>query len=218
MAVRGASITIMMVDDHQMFVESVARLLAQEPDFELVGVAGTVAAAISLAEATQPNVAVVDFNLPDGTGADVAGRLRTLSPDTRVVILTGLDDERAMIAAIDAGCTGFVTKDKALSELGTAVRLAQAGEAYVPPHLLAKLLPRLGRSYRGLGADLTRREREVLNLLADGRSNPAIAAHLVISVHTVRNHVQNVLAKLGAHSKLEAVAVAAREGLLDAKR
>jgi DNA-binding NarL/FixJ family response regulator len=83
---------------------------------------------------------------------------------------------------------------------------------------LAKLLPRLGRSYRGLGADLTRREREVLNLLADGRSNPAIAAHLVISVHTVRNHVQNVLAKLGAHSKLEAVAVAAREGLLDAKR
>jgi len=217
-ATASSSITIMVVDDHQMFAESVARLLEQEPDFELVGVANTVAGAITLAEAANPLIAIVDYNLPDETGASLAKTLRAVSPGTRVLILTGLDDERALIAAIDAGCSGFVTKYKAMSELVTAVRLVDAGEAYIPSHLLANLLPRMGKSYRGLGADLTQREHEVLNLLADGVSNQAIADMLVLSVHTVRNHVQNVLAKLDAHSKLEAVAIAAREGLLNAGR
>jgi two-component system, NarL family, response regulator DevR len=204
---------IAVVDDHEMFAESIARVLATQPDLEVVGVARTSAEGAALVEATRPDVAVLDYQLPDADGAEAAARLRAVSPETRVLILTGLADERLLTAAIDAGCAGFLTKDRAVDELVRAVRLVHAGDAYVPPGMLANLLPRLGRNYRGVGTDLTPREREVLELLALGLSNQAIAERLVLSVHTVRHHVQNVLAKLGAHSKLEAVATA-REGIL----
>jgi DNA-binding NarL/FixJ family response regulator len=212
------AISIIVVDDHEMFADSISRVLSRQPDMTVAGITGTMAEALKLAESARPDVAVLDYHLPDGDGAALAARLRTLVPDTRVLMVTGMDDERVLIAAIDAGCSGFVTKDKALTELIDAVRLVHAGDAYMPPNLLARLLPRMGKTYRGIGTDLTRREREVMNLLAKGLSNQSIADQLVLSVHTIRNHVQSVLAKLHAHSKLEAVAIAAREGLLDRHR
>ena len=211
-------IRVLVLDDQQMFAESVARLLGSEDDIEVIAVAGTVAEAVELVEARRPDVAILDFQLPDGDGIDAALRIRETHPTTRILMLTGTDDERTVVAAIEAGCTGFVTKDKALSELVHAVRLTHAGEAYVAPRMLATLLPRLGSTQRGLGSDLTRREREVLDLMADGLSNQAIAEQMVLSVHTIRNHVQNLLAKLQAHSKLEAVVIATREGLLGRRR
>jgi len=207
-------ISIVLVDDHAMFAESIARLLAKEPDFVVKGVAARVDTGVALARASKPDIAIVDYQLPDGDGAELARQVLTVSPASRVLMLTGSAEPRVLIAAIDAGCAGFVTKNKAFAELANAVRLVHGGDAVIPPDLLASLLPRMGRTNRGLGFDLTSREREVLELLATGAANQAIAVQLFLSVHTVRNHVQNILVKLGAHSKLEAVAIAVREGLI----
>ena len=208
-------IRVLLVDDHEMFLDSLARVLRDEPDIEVVGRAGSCNAAVKLAESLQPGVAIVDYQLPDGDGVTTAGTLRTVSPGTRVLLLTGLSDSRLATSAIEAGCLGFLTKDKAVGELVSAVRLAHAGEAYLSPDVLAALMGRLDRSHRGLGSDLTIREQEVLQLLAAGVGNKDMAGELDLSFHTIRNHVQNVIVKLGAHSKLEAVAIAAREGLVD---
>lgn len=211
---RVATIRVLLLDDHQMFVDSVARLLAREEDIEVVGVTGTMTEAIGMAAQTRPDVVVVDYRLQDGDGVEAARRIRAASPASQILMLTGMPDPRILVEAIDAGCCGFVTKDKALDQLIHAVRLANAGESYIEPSALASLLPRLRSGHHVVGSDLTPREREVLQLMAEGLDNEAIAGRLILSVHTIRNHVQNILVKLDAHSKLEAVAVATREGLL----
>jgi DNA-binding NarL/FixJ family response regulator len=207
-------IRVLIADDHRMFAESLGRILSDEPDLEVVALVGSGDAAVTMSANIRPDVAVVDYRLPDGDGAAAARRIRAADPNVAVVMLTGLDDDRLVVAAIEAGCAAFLTKDKASSELVTAIRVAHSGEAYIAPSILAGLLRRMDRSYRGVGGDLTRREREVLDLLAQAMSNQAIAQELVVSVHTVRNHVQNILMKLSAHSKLEAVTIATREGLI----
>jgi DNA-binding NarL/FixJ family response regulator len=214
----GSPVEVVVVDDHRMFAESVARVLAAEPDLVVLGVAGTIAEGEALVRATRPSVAIVDYVLPDGDGPEAVQRLRAVHAGLQVLVLTGLSDRRALVAAVEAGASGFVTKDRALHELVGAVRVVHAGEAYVEPTMLAALLPRPGGGDRGVGRDLSTREREVLERLAQGRSTPDIARELHLSVHTVRNHVQNLLGKLGVHSKLEAVAVATREGLVDVRR
>lgn len=197
-----------------MFRQALAELLDKSDDIRVVGSAGSAAAGVSAAQELSPEVVLMDFDLPDGNGVDAAAAIRDRLPDTKVVMLTGYEDESKLLAAIEAGCSGYVVKQKAVEEVVSAVRAAHEGEAVISPSVLARLLPRLRQNKRGLGSDLTVRELEVLNLLADGRPNAAIAEALFISLHTVRNHVQNVLAKLQAHSKLEAVAIAVREGII----
>jgi DNA-binding NarL/FixJ family response regulator len=174
---------------------------------------------------TQIKVMVVDDHqlltesllmvLPDGLGTDAARFIREENPDIKIVMLTGFPDDAILVAAIEAGCSGYITKDSAVGEAISAVRAAHAGEALISPAMLARLLPKLRRDYRGVGSSLTDREREVLNLLAQGSQNSTVADQLFLSVNTVRKHVQSILSKLGAHSKLEAVAVAVREGIID---
>ncbi|MBI4730452.1 MAG: response regulator transcription factor [Acidobacteria bacterium] len=207
-------VRVMVVDDHQMFAQGLMKVLGEEPDFEVVGVASGVEEARRLARLHHPDVILMDFDLPDGDGAKATELIRAERPETRVVMLTSFTDEAVLVAAIEAGCSGYVTKHKAVEEVARAVRAADAGEALISPSMLARLLPKLRRSYRGLGSDLTPREIELLRLLAEGLANRAIAERLLISLHTVRNHVQNILTKLQAHSKLEAVAVAVREGVI----
>lgn len=208
-------IRVVVVDDHEMFAESVARSLDRAPDIEVVAIAGTCASGAAIVRLHQPDVAVVDFQLPDGNGADLTTAILGISPNTRVIVLTGSIDEQLVLTALDAGAAGFLTKEKAVRELVLAVRSVQQGQAYVSPANLAGLLPRLRPSTAPtIGSQLTPREREVLQLLVDGTSNDGIAKQLVLSKHTVRNHVQNVLAKLSAHSKLEAVAIAVRERIV----
>src|SRR5262249_14798065 len=122
--------------------------------------------------------------------------------------------EGLLLAAVEAGAAGFVTKSGSIDEVTAAIRAAAAGEAVVAPAMLSRLLRRVVRNEHGIGADLTTREREILGLLAEGVSNAAIADRLPVSVYTVRNHVANLSTKLGAHSKLEALSIAVREGLL----
>jgi DNA-binding NarL/FixJ family response regulator len=215
---RAGSMKVLVVDDHRMFAESLVRLLSDEADIVVSGIAGTVAEAREAARADPPDVVVLDYRLPDGDGARAAELIRHESPDASMVVLTGYSDEEALLAAIEAGCSSFVTKDKAADELVAAVRAAYAGESVISPGMLGRVLPRLRHDSEAGKPALTPRELEVLGLLAEGLSNAAVAERLVVSVNTVRNHVQNVLTKLGAHSKLEAVTLASRRGLVPLPR
>jgi DNA-binding NarL/FixJ family response regulator len=212
--VRDRPIRVLIIDDHEMFAESVARQLSAEHDLDIIASAGSVSSGVREAEKTRPDVAIVDYLLPDGDGVGATRAILAVSPDTRVLMVTGADD-RLVMSAIDAGCSGFLTKCAATAELVSAVRTLAAGEAYIPSALLGTVLSRFGPAERGLGTDVTRREREVLVLLATGASTTSVADQLFVSVNTVRNHVQRILFKLGAHSKLEGVAIAVREGVIE---
>ena len=208
-------IGVLIVDDHRVFAESLARLLADEEDIQVLGTANSGSDGLTLAAELGPRVVLVDYEMPDIDGISVAAQLKTASPETMVVMLTGSTDDRVLTQAIEAGCSGFLTKDRGASEVAEAVRRAAVGEALISPEMLARLLPKLTRTQRSVGDDLTDRERDVLGYLVRGMTNRAIADELYLSVNTVRNYVQSLLTKLGAHSKLEAVSRAVREGVID---
>jgi DNA-binding NarL/FixJ family response regulator len=206
---------VVIIDDHRMFAESLARLVSEEADITVLGIVDDATRALDAVAELQPNVVLLDYQMPGRDGVAVAADIKRDNPQIMVVMLTGSVDDRVLLAAIDAGCSGFLTKDRAATEVTSAVRAAAAGEALISPAQLARLLPRLSRTHRAVGADLTDRERELLRHLAAGASNRAIASDLHLSVNTIRNYVQSIISKLGAHSKLEAVATAVREGIID---
>ncbi|MGI8524146.1 MAG: response regulator [Nocardioides sp.] len=207
-------VRVLIVDDHDVLASSLALVLDQEPDLVTVGVANTLAQARELLSTAGPDVLLLDHRMPDGDGVDAIPDLLALRPSVKVVVLTASAAEHVRVNAIEAGATGFVSKTRSISEVTAAVRAASAGESVISPELLARLLPRLQRGGSAGATELTEREREVLSLVADGLSNAAIADSLTVSVHTVRNHIANLSSKLGAHSKLEALSIALRQGLL----
>lgn len=212
---RLSAVRVLVVDDHRMFAESLVRLFSDEDDLDVVGVAASAREALELTTELQPDVVVLDYKLPDLDGAATVEVLRNASKNTEIVMLTGYADDSALATALQAGCSGFVTKDKAAEELLNTVRAVATGRAAIPTELLKSMVPRIAGARTPLvGADLTAREREVLELLAFGLSTDAICDQLCVSRNTVRNHTQNVIRKLGAHSKLEAVAIATRAGLV----
>lgn len=204
---------VLIVDDHEVLASSLSLVLDQEDGLSIVGVAGTLQRARLLMATTNPDVVLLDHRLPDGDGVAAIGELRDLAPGAAIVVLTASAADHVLVAAIEGGAAGFVSKTSSLQEVTSAVRAAADGESVISPGLLARLLPRLQRRSAS-DRDLTHREREVLGLLAEGMSNAAIAERLTISVHTVRNHIANLSAKLGAHSKLEALSIAVRDGLI----
>lgn len=220
------SIRVLVVDDQRLFVESMRMLLELEDDFDVVGEALDGDTAIERARSARPDVLVVDLRMPGLSGIEVTRRMKTDLPDVRVVILTAEDADAELTAAVEAGVDGYLLKSCAMQDLVGTIRRVVAGETVIPPSQLKSLLRSLtDRRQRQdmspgeyLGSFLTPREREVLRLLAAGRSNEAIAAELFISQNTVRTHVQNILSKLNVHSKLEAVAFALRHGLVDVDR
>jgi DNA-binding NarL/FixJ family response regulator len=207
-------IRVLIVDDHEILTSSLALVLDGQPGVTTVGVAGTLARAKAMMATTAPDVVLLDHRLPDGDGVAAIKDLRAIRPSAGIVILTASAADHVLVAAIEAGAAGFVSKTRGLSEVTAAVRAAASGESVISPEMLARLLPRLQRGGSASRGELTEREREVLSLLADGLSNAAIADKLTVSVHTVRNHISNLSAKLGAHSKLEALSIAVRDGLL----
>jgi DNA-binding NarL/FixJ family response regulator len=209
----GEGVRVVIVDDHAVFAQALESALQAIPGIVGAGVAYSLAAGLDLVARAQPDVAVVDYRLPDGTGSDLIRGSRTAAADLRVVVLTASADEAAFLDSLEAGCAGYVTKDRPLEEVVSAVEAAAAGELAVSPSMLGRVLPRLHREAIE-GSPLTAREREILALVAEGHANKTIATKLGLRLNTVRNHVQRVLTKLGAHSKLEAVAVATRQGLL----
>lgn len=215
-AVHGG-VRVLLVDDHHMVATGLAAALSDEQGIEVVGVAPTLAEGVAMSRDLAPDVVVLDYRLPDGDGVEGTRRLRALADPPQVVVLTAAADDRVLRDALAAGCCGFLTKGATLDELDRAVRAAAAGEAVFSSDVIARLA-RLSRGEVRPEETLSPRELGVLRAMATGASAGEIARDLRLSEHTVRNHVRNVLAKLGAHTKTEAVVTAARAGLIDLDR
>ena len=207
-------IRILVVDDHEIFAHSLVRLLESRADLKVVGTAASVSEATAAAVGYEPDVVLMDFELPDGDGAQATEQIKALTPAVKVIMLTVRNDDQSLVRAIESGCSGFVRKDDAVDSLLEAIVAAHEGETIAAPSDLTPLLRQLRPTHRGLGSDLTPRELEILRLSASGLVNKQIAERLGLRLNTVRNHVQNVLSKMQAHSKLEAVATAVREGIV----
>ena len=207
-------VRILIVEDHRMFAEALVRALARAPGLSVIGAVTSAAEARRAVRMTQPDVVLLDQQLPDGTGTQVAGAIRAGHAGVRIVLLTGTHDDALVREAAAAGCSGFVLKSQSVDELVEVVGRAAQGETLVPRTVPRELTARINRTVRRNALGLSAREVEVLQLIAGGASNAGIAEQLNVSLHTVRNHVQSVIRKCGAHSKLEAVAIALREGVI----
>ncbi len=208
------SLRVIVVDDHRMFADSLVRLLREEADFDVLDACVDTASALESIVEKEPDVALVDYQLPDGNGVDLTRALLARVPHLRVVMLTGQSDDGLLLRAIEAGVSGFLTKDQAASVLTDSLRQVARGESLMAPEELRRVLRRVARSPVPSRELLSERERDVLRLMAAGLTTKMVAERLFLSVNTVRNYSQSVLTKLGAHSKLEAVAIATREGIL----
>jgi DNA-binding NarL/FixJ family response regulator len=207
---------VLVVDDHKLFAQALAAVLEHDAELSVAALASSLGEALEFLERESADVILLDYRLPDTNGVDATLAIKQIAPDSAVVMVTAVEDERVLLAALEAGCAGFVTKTADLTDVRDAVRRAASGEASITPSLLTRLLGRMAQQRTGaVGADLTARENEVLRMIGAGMTNGEIAERLFLSVNTVRNHVQSVLNKLGAHSKLEAAAIATREGLID---
>jgi DNA-binding NarL/FixJ family response regulator len=215
-------IRVLLVDDHQLLTGSLSRVLAAESDIEVVGRAATVAEARELL-GDRLDVVLMDYRLPDGTGAEATRAIKQRWPTARVVMLTALADDETVLESIQAGADGYLTKDTAVDEVVSAVRSAYAGETLLPRAVIVGIAQRVAAA-RDRGPErrqvepLTPRELEVLRALTEGLSTPEICEQLFIAPNTLRTHVQNIMGKLRVHSKLEAVAFALRHGLVEPPR
>jgi len=207
-------IRVMIVDDERLFAELLRVAMRSADDIDVVAVAHDVRSATTALADARPDVVLADYHLPDGTGADLARTVRTSRPDCAIVVLTGDPSAQTLADVARSGAAGHLTKERGFSDVVGAVRAAAAGEVLFSSSELQRLLLSERSEPASTTEPLTPRELEVLYLLATGASTGAAAASLGISTATLRAHVQAVLRKLGAHSRLEAVAEAARLGLV----
>lgn len=208
------TIAILILDDHQVFAESLARLLGDADDLQIAGVATKTGDALDIVRERTVDVAIVDIEMPDHNGIDATAAIKRIDPSTQVIILSTHSGTKVMIDAVRAGCSGFVSKDRSSTELFDAIRTVASGGITLAPEQLAKLLPALHRADDVAEGELTNREYEVLELMATGLTNRAIGERLHLSENTIRNYVHRILTKLDVHSKLEAVAKARATGIL----
>jgi DNA-binding NarL/FixJ family response regulator len=210
----GDDVRVLLVDDHVMFTQSLGRLLADEPGIVVVGSARNGPEALELVLQLSPDVVLVDYAMPEQDGVAITAEIKAQAPQTQVVMLTGSAEDRTLLAAMEAGVSGFLTKDRAADDVAAAVRAAAAGEVLVTPAMLTRLLPRLTPTVGDGRDDVTERERDVLRAMARGLPVAGMAVDLGMPETTVQRYADSVLAKLDAHSHLEAVAVAVREGVI----
>jgi DNA-binding NarL/FixJ family response regulator len=212
-------IRVLFVEDHQLLADALSAMLAREPDMEVVGIAGTVAEAKILSR-ERLDVVLMDYRLPDGTGAEATRAIKARWPAARVVMVTALTDDETVLESIQAGADGYMTKDRAAEDVVAAVRAAYAGETLLPRSVIVEIARRVAAARergdeRRVIEPLTPRELEILRALTEGMSTPQICEQLFIAPNTLRTHVQNIMGKLRVHSKLEAVAFALKYRLVD---
>jgi DNA-binding NarL/FixJ family response regulator len=209
-------IRVLIVDDHAVVREGLRAFLELQPDVEVVGEAGDGRAALEQAEQLRPEVILMDLVMPGLDGVGAMRRLRTSLPEGRVIVLTSFLDEARLLPAIRAGAAGYLLKNTEPAELVRAIRAAHRGETIIDPSAAAQLVRAIaagGASPPPEPERLTRREREVLELIARGQSNKRIALALGISEKTVKTHVGHLLAKLGVADRTQAALLAVRDGL-----
>lgn len=204
-------IRIFLLDDHELVRRGISELLSAVPDLEVVGEAGTKEQAISRILAVKPDVAILDARLPDGSGIDVCRQIRSALPSTYCLILTSYDDQDAVLASVLAGASGYVLKEVRGSGLVDAIRQVAQGRSLIDPALIGQVVERVKA---GTGTDnrlaaLTEREREVLDLIADGLTNRQIGQRMYLAEKTVKNYVSSLLRKLGMERRTQAAVFAA---------
>jgi DNA-binding NarL/FixJ family response regulator len=217
----AARIRVLLADEQALFREAVKIVLEAQRDFSVVAQAGDAVHAVAEAERTRPDVALVDTELPNLGVEELTRRIKRSVPECGVVLLSPRAELGTLVSSMEAGASGYLTKDSGLDQLVEAARAVHRGETLVPSKMLGPLLDRL--IHRGRDEDeamrklsrLTRREREVLALMMQGADNAVIAQTLTISPETARTHIQNILGKLGLHSRLEAVAFVSGNGIVN---
>jgi len=211
---RDGHIRVLLVDSERMVIEALGAALDAEDDIDVVALVGTIGDADRVVDQEEIDVAVVAAQLPDGDGITACRQLRAIRPLVPVLLLGASTEAGAVRNAVAAGCSGFVARQDPLATLARSIRASAAGQTVFTP----TAVHHLAQSFRSVPTvapqELSERELEVLRLLATGLATESIAADLHLSVHTVRNHIRHILEKIGAHSRLEAVAVATHEGII----
>jgi DNA-binding NarL/FixJ family response regulator len=212
---------LIIVDDHSLFRSALVHLFNSQPDFEVVGEAGTIKESLILVETYRPDLIIMDVGLPDGSGLDAIPKLRHKKPEVNIVFLTVHSSDESVFSAIRQGAKGFLMKDIAAPALLTALRGLQRGELAVSRRILSRYIDELiplqpirANDKYGIEVTLTNREIEVLAGLGAGQSNSEMAARLSISENTVKIHVHNILHKLKLQSRQDAATYARRHGLI----
>ena len=208
-------VRVLVADDHPLFREGVARAIKEWPELELVAEVADGREALDLIRAELPHVAVVDMRLPGLDGAEIAAAVTRDGLSTRVLLLSAFSDEQIVFRALEAGAAGYLTKESTRDEIARAALAVGRGGTVLAPELAAGLASQIRQ--RGLGDTpiLTKREREVLVLLSDGKSAPQIASQLFLGTTTVKSHLGRLYEKLGVSDRAAAVAEAMRRGLIE---
>lgn len=215
-----AAVRILLIDGQALFREAVGDVLDAEEDLRVVAETDDPSEAVRDAGRTSPDVVLLDADLADSDLATLVKRIKSSAPDCKVLVLTSEEHAKPLVDALEVGASGYLTKDASIAHLVHATRSVSQGEVVIPPKMVGTLLTMLigqrGRQDEALDrlSKLTKREKEVLALLAEGSDKDAIARELFISPQTARTHVQNILAKLGLHTRLEAAAFARKEPVL----
>ena len=214
-------IKILLVDDQPLFREGLRTLLSVQPDFEVVGEAGNGDEALKLVRSLLPSVVLMDLQMPVLDGVAATRRLKAEQPQCRVIVLTTFDDDEMVFDGLRAGALGYLLKDAPSEKLSEAIRLAARGESFLQPSVAAKVVAEFARltskpamHAKALVEPLSDRELEILRLITDGASNREIAGILFLAEGTVKNHVTNILGKLGVRDRTQAALKARDTGLI----
>lgn len=213
--------SIVIVDDHALFREGLASILRAEPDFEITGLAGSVDESVKLVAELKPDIVLMDFGLPDGTGAEATARLLAMHPDCKVVFLTMSGSDENLLAAVRSGAKGYLHKNMSPSKLVAALRSVLHGESALSRSMTLKLMEELSRTKGSIQPvdpsfeALTPRELDVLQELVRGGTNQEIASRLVLSENTVKSHVHSILGKLNLRDRRQAASYAKDHGLAE---
>jgi DNA-binding NarL/FixJ family response regulator len=210
------SIHILVADDHPVVLDGLVAILSTQPDFEVIGTASNGLEVVAQTEALQPDVLLIDLEMPQMDGVQALETLRARNIAVRVIVFTAFDTDERILGAVQAGAEGYLLKGAPREELFEAIRVVNAGGSLLQPIVMTKLMRHISQREDAKSVEtLSPREHEVLQLMARGLQNKEIAAELVISERTVKFHVSSILGKLGAGNRTEAVTMALQQGIIE---